>query len=244
MNLPKKSLGQNFLKDKNICYKIIKQTKVKGKQVLEIGPGYGFLSDIILSEKPKELILIEKDNDLYNYLKLKYKFSKIVTIINDDILNVDLENVLKNKCIVISNLPYNLSSKIILYLFTINNKIDELVLMIQKEMANKYDYNLPKLNKYKFYTKIISVYKKCFNVPANVFFPKPKVQSSVVKFKFLNTKKINWKKIKLFADIIFKDKRKIIGNKIKLNNNNLKILNSKRIDEISIKEILRIYNSF
>ena len=119
-----------------------------------------------------------------------------------------------------------------------------MVFMIQKEVAEKFNYNLKKINKYKFLSKIYSNYKICFNVSPNVFFPKPKVLSSVVKFKIKNYI-ANEDKIKKFISIIFVNKRKKISNKINtyLDTEFSKIRN-KRIDELSMEEVLKIYNSF
>ena len=84
----KKSLSQNFLIDKNISKKIINQTKIKNKIYLEIGPGYGFLTDNILEKNPKKLYLIEKDNNLKKIFKKKYKIIKKIKIIEEDILKL------------------------------------------------------------------------------------------------------------------------------------------------------------
>ena len=111
MEKPKKSLSQNFLIDKNISNKIVDQTIVKDKYILEIGPGNGFLTDNILQRNPKKIYLIEKDYNLKNALFKKYKNNKKVEIIGDDILLTNLDRF-KN-LIIISNLPYNISSKII-----------------------------------------------------------------------------------------------------------------------------------
>ena len=182
MRKAKKSLSQNFLIDKNIRNKIVNQADIKNKIVLEIGPGYGFLTDNILIKKPKELFLIEKDRKLSIILKKKYKDKKNVIILEEDILKYNFDNF--KKLIIISNLPYNISTKIILYLFKFNKNISEMILMIQKEVAEKFDYNLPNMNKYKFLTKISSLYTRCFNVSSKCFIPQPKVKSTVVKFKF------------------------------------------------------------
>ena len=115
MAKPKKSLSQNFLIDKNITKKIVAQTKIKGNQILEIGPGYGFLTDFILANNPKIVYLIEKDYNLKKLLIKKYQNNRKVNVIGDDILLTNL-NEFKD-LIIISNLPYNVSSKIILYLF-------------------------------------------------------------------------------------------------------------------------------
>ena len=237
---PKKSLSQNFLIDKNICNKIISQTTIKNKIIIEIGPGDGSLTEVILSQKPKKLYLIEKDNILSRELSNKYKKYDKIKIYNLDILDFNLSNF--KDIIIISNLPYNVSTKIILYLFNYNNIINEMILMIQKEVAIKFDYNLPKMNKYKLYTKVTSIFKKCFDVSPNVFIPKPKVNSSVVKFKLKKGKNdlINLDK---FSKIIFTNMRKKISNKINFNINNNDILN-KRVDQLTIDELLEIYYFF
>ena len=238
MRKAKKSLSQNFLIDKNISEKILSYTNIKNKNVLEIGPGYGFMTDTIIKKKPKKLYLIEKDIFLINYLRDKYENNKNIIIIENDILKYNLNH---EDLVVISNLPYNISTKIILYLFNFNKNIKEMIFMIQKEVADKFDYNINNMNKYKFLTKIVSNYSKCFEVSSNVFFPKPKVLSTVVKFKFIKDK-FELEKAKKFANIIFKNVRKKINNNVKIKNND-KLLN-KRVNELSINELLIIYNLF
>ena len=237
---PKKSLGQNFLIDKNICKKIISLSNITNKNIIEIGPGLGFMTDFILEKNPKNLILIEKDEELKKLLLIKYKKNKKVTLLGGDILNFDLSNY--KDLIIFSNLPYNLSIKIILYLFKFNKNINEMIFMIQKEVAIKFDYNLINMNKYKFITKIVSEYSKCFDVSPKVFFPKPKIMSTVVKFK-LNNKNYDLKKVKNFSDLIFKNVRKKIINNLNIKINNKNLLN-KRVNQLSIKELLNIYNFF
>ena len=236
---PKKSLSQNFLIDKNISKKIVDQGIVKGNDVLEIGPGYGFLTDSILEKNPKKVYLIEKDHNLKKMLMKKYKNNKKVNIIGDDILLTNLSEF-KN-LIIISNLPYNISSKIILYLFNYKKNICEMIFMIQKEMSLKFDYKLPKMNKYKFLTKVLSNYTRCFDVSSKVFFPKPKVKSTIVKFKF-NKKNIDLKKANYFSTKIFKNVRKKIYNNLEINQDN--DLLSKRVNELKIDELISIYDLF
>ena len=236
---PKKSLSQNFLIDKNIANKIVDQSNVGGKYILEIGPGYGFLTDSILEKKPKKIYLIEKASYLTNVLYKKYKNNKIVEIIGDDILTTNLASY-KN-LIIISNLPYNISSKVILYLFNFKDNIYEMIFMIQKEMSLKFDYKLPQMNKYKFLTKIVCNYSRCFDVSSKVFIPKPKVESTIVKFRF-NKKNIDLKKANYFCKRIFRNVRKKIYNNINVDLEK-KIL-SKRVNELNIDELLTIYNFF
>ena len=234
----KKSLSQNFLKDKNISKKITNITQLKNMVVLEIGPGYGFMTDNILENKPKKLYIIEKDKSLITFLQKKYSDNKKVTIIEGDILRFNL-NKFEN-LIIISNLPYNISTKIILYLFTYNKNILEMVFMIQKEVAEKFDYNIKKMNKYKFLTKIMTFYFRYFEVSPKVFVPQPKVKSTVVKFKF-KKENIDIKKALFFSDLIFKNVRKKIYKNLNLEKTDNHILN-KRVNQLTIEELLWIYN--
>ena len=235
----KKSLSQNFIIDKNICKKIAKQTNINNKIVIEIGPGYGFLTDILLMNNPKQILLIEKDYQLVLFLKQKYKNNNKIKILNNDVIKVDFSKF--SDVIIISNLPYNISTKIILYLFKFNKNILEMVFMIQKEVALKFDYNLIKMNKYKFLTKIVSTFSRCFDVSPKVFIPKPKVFSTVVKFKF-NKNKFDLNKANVFSNLIFKNVRKKIHNNLRMETKNL--LLHKRVNQLSIDELLTIYKSF
>ena len=116
-----------------------------------------------------------------------------------------------------------------------------MILMLQKEVALKFDYNLANMNKYKFMTKTVSNFERCFDVSRKVFIPKPKITSTVVKFKFIN-KKVDFDKANNFSKLIFKNIRKKIHNnlKIKLENNLL----NKRISQLSIEDLFEIYDLF
>ena len=161
MQINKKSLSQNFLIDKNICKKIVNLSSIQNKNVFEIGPGKGILTDAILEKNPKKLTLVEKDNDIYNYLKFKYKNIKNIEIINNDFLNINL-NYYKNLRIV-SNIPYNISAKILKKIFFASNNVNELIMMVQKDFANKINYNdRKKMNKYKFLNEYSSKFTICF----------------------------------------------------------------------------------
>ena len=107
----KKSLGQNFLIDKNILEKISNITIIKNKNILEIGPGTGNLTSYILKKNPKKLIVIEKDNELS--INLENKFKDKLTILNDDILKIEEANLFKYNVTVFGNLPYNISTEIL-----------------------------------------------------------------------------------------------------------------------------------
>ena len=134
----KKSLGQNFLIDANIINKIVNIVDIKGKNILEIGPGTGNLSSKILDQYPKKMIVIEKDKSLANLLKDNFG-SKII-VINQDILKINENLIEKEKLTVFGNLPYNISSQIIAKIIKFKKcppNYSALILMFQKEMAQR-----------------------------------------------------------------------------------------------------------
>ncbi len=237
---PKKSLSQNFLIDKNIRKKIINISNIKNKNIIEIGPGKGFLTDGIIKEKPKKIILIEKDKYLFNQLKIKYKVNKNIKIYNKDFIKINLSNF--ENFIIISNLPYNITKKFFNKIFFCKIKFQYIILMIQKEVAKKINPKEKEMNKYKFLINLTSSYKICFNVSANVFNPKPKVDSTVVKIKQNKLIK-NPIKIKKFIAKTFNNKRKKISNLHEniINNKNLK---SKRIENLNFQEIKYLLKIF
>ena len=138
MIIAKKSLGQNFLIDKNILERIANTAPIENKTVLEIGPGTGNLTSYILKKKPKKFFVIEKDNDLS--INLKNKFDNQIKIINDDVLNVNETNISEDKITVFGNLPYNISTEILSkWIKNLKNNFwfDCLILMFQKEVADR-----------------------------------------------------------------------------------------------------------
>ena len=244
MLIPKKSLGQNFLIDKNIITKIINLGNIYNRNIIEIGPGTGQLTEEIIRRKPKKLLLIEKDNILCQKLKIKYKDLKNVEVLNFDALLYDF-NIFK-KPIIISNTPYNISSKIIQHLLIEKNNFSKMIFMFQKEFAYKLLYSKnKKLNKYNLYVEMFAKYKIEFNVSNNVFYPKPKVSSCIVSFE---PKKllINRSKFLKFSNLIFRNKRKKIKSNIKIINENKKIKDilNKRVENLKINEIIILFNKF
>ena len=139
MNIkPKKSLGQNFLIDRNILEKIVGTVDIKNKEVLEIGPGSGNLTTFILKRKPKKFYVIEKDDELA--LLLQDKFTNEITIINDDVLKISENKISSEKLTVFGNLPYNISTEILSKWIVNIDKyfwFENLVLMFQKEVAER-----------------------------------------------------------------------------------------------------------
>ena len=240
MIIAKKSLGQNFLIDKNTINKIVSCINISNNNIIEIGPGLGALTEEILKKKPKKLIIIEKDYELYKKLLIKF-INKKITIINDDALLYDFSKL--NHYKLISNLPYNISSKFLFKILKLNNNFTDLVCMIQSELADKFNYKQEKMNKYKFISQYCAKYEILFNVSPNVFYPKPKVNSKVVKFKLID-QKIQKKKLDYFIKIFFKNNRKKIKSNKNLKNLIDKKIENKRFEELKYIEILEIYKRF
>ena len=136
----KKSLGQNFLTDKNIIKKIISSTTIKNQNIIEIGPGTGALTNEILKQKPKSLRIIEKDINLAKELQNKFPKTKNLKIYNEDILKFNLEKIIKQKTIIFGNLPYNISSQILIKILRFKNwppNISDIIFMFQKNWEKK-----------------------------------------------------------------------------------------------------------
>lgn len=190
----KKELGQNFLIDDNIINKIIDNSGItKDDYVLEIGPGMGSLT-YYLAQKCARLVAIEKDDKLIEVLKHNFSDAENITFIHDDVLKYDfskLADIFKadKKIKVISNLPYSITSAVIIKLLQHCDIFDTLTLMMQKEVAQRLTA-MPSTKDYGSLTLAVEYYAKTrilLNVPLTVFYPKPKVDSSVVLFEIRTT---------------------------------------------------------
>jgi len=183
----KKSLGQNFLIDQKIIDRIIHTVKIKDKSILEIGPGTGNLTKNILKKKPKKLIVIEKDNDLAESLKKDLEDN--IKIINDDVLKIDENKLDVDVLTVFGNLPYNISTEILCnWIVNIKNKnfwFDNLILMFQKEVAERIiaKFNTKNYGRLSILSNWKLEIEKICDVQPSSFFPKPKVDSSVLLLK-------------------------------------------------------------
>ncbi len=235
MIFSKKSLGQNFLIDKNIIQKIINLKKIKDRHVVEIGSGKGALTDKILEASPKSLKIIEKDKNLYSFLKNKYSKIKSIDIYNEDILTFNLERTIKKNSIIFGNLPYNISSQILVKILKFKDlppKHRDIIFMFQKELGEKIIGKFSSSNYGRL--SILTNYKleilNKFIVSPNCFNPRPKINSMVIHFK--PKKKFLFKirrieNLEKVTNILFSNKRKMINKNIK------KILYEDEINEIS-----------
>ena len=178
MKYLKKSLGQNFLSDKNIIKKIVGLVNINNKNIIEIGPGNGALTDEILKNNPRSITLVEKDNLLAQDLKKKYSSMEFLKVYNDDILKFDIEKLKIKDSIIFGNLPYNISSQILIKILNFKKwppDFNDLIFMFQKELGDKIIGKYPSSNYGRL--SIITSYRleviKKFLVSQNCFFPKP-----------------------------------------------------------------------
>ncbi len=232
----KKSLGQNFLIDKDILKKITNTVNIKNKIILEIGPGTGNLTSYLLEKSPKQFFVIEKDNQLA--INLRDKFHDQLTVINEDVLKIDETNLFKNKVIVFGNLPYNISTEI-LSKWIINLKdnfwFECLLLMFQKEVADRI---IAKFNTSNYgRLSIISNWKlnieKICDIKPEAFKPKPKIDSSLLLFypKKNYVKISDPNNLEKITRIFFNQRRKMLKKPFnQLFNGNQKILDKLKID--------------
>ncbi len=232
----KKSLGQNFLIDKNILEKITNIAKIENNTILEIGPGTGNLTSYILKKKPKKIYVIEKDNELT--INLQKKFNNEITIINEDVLKIDETNLFKDKVTVFGNLPYNISTEI-LSKWIINLKdnfwFECLILMFQKEVADRIiaEFNTSNYGRLSIISNWKLKIKKVFDIKPEAFSPKPKVISSVLIFypKKNFIKIDNPYNLEKVTRIFFNQRRKMLKKPFnQLFNGDQKVLNKLKID--------------
>jgi len=239
----KKSLGQNFLIDKNIIDKIINTVSITGNEILEVGPGTGNLTKEILKNNPSKIYLVEKDSFLAK--NLEEIIDERVKIFNEDILKFDEYSLSNNKIIVFGNLPYNISTEILstwITNFKNNYWFSDLILMFQKEVADRI---IAKLNT-STYGRLsilanwrLNINKIC-DISPESFSPKPKIQSTLIHFtpkkNFVEIKNpLNLEKI---TRIFFSHRRKMLKkpfNQIFNGNNDL-------LNKLSINLNLRPQN--
>lgn len=253
---PKKFLGQNFLVDENIALKIVKSLNVsKNDTVIEIGPGQGILTKHFLSPDI-DFTAVELDRSIC--LKLEDKFKEKLILVNCDFLKFDLikftNNLPKGKKLkIIGNIPYNITTEILFKLFDTADKIDTAVLMMQKEVAQRLKAK-PGSKEYGILavqTQVNSKPEILFNVSPGSFFPKPKVESSVIRLSFSN---INYGIInkEMFRDLVrssFGQRRKTLSNSLKTFFQNPELSGYKpefdygrRAESVSIEEFVNISN--
>jgi 16S rRNA (adenine1518-N6/adenine1519-N6)-dimethyltransferase len=232
----KKSLGQNFLIDKNIIDKITNTVSIIGNEILEVGPGTGNLTKEILKNNPSKIYLVEKDTFLAK--NLEEIIDERVKIFNEDILKFDENLLSKNKIIVFGNLPYNISTEILSTWIT-NLKNDywfsDLILMFQKEVADRIiaKFNTSAYGRLSILANWRLNINKICDISPESFSPRPKIQSTLIHF----TPKKNFAEIEdplnleKITRIFFSHRRKMLKKPFnQIFNGNNDLLNKLNID--------------
>jgi len=223
-NLPKKSLGQNFLIDNNIINKIINIGNITSEdKVLEIGAGYGSLTKQIEKFNPKIIYAIEKDKKIADCIIENFKNSKNIYVINEDIFKILKKKSFDKNLIIFGNLPYNISSQILASLILLNKWppwYKKMILMFQEEVAERI---LAKSGSKEYGRLSILAnwrleIKKHFNVSKNCFSPIPKVNSTILSFSPKENYKFklkNPKTLEMVTRVLFSNRRKMINKNFK-----------------------------
>ena len=184
----KKRFGQNFLHDKNIIRQIVRASKSENKNIIEVGPGPGLLTKILLESGTKSIFAIEKDESflpILNNLK-KESLTKFDFLIAD-ILKVDLDNLIEGNYSVVSNLPYNISVPFIISLVEQEQPVkwESLTLTVQKEVADRMlaDINSKQYGRLSVLIQWRSFIEKICDIKPTCFIPEPKVMSTVIRIR-------------------------------------------------------------
>ncbi len=216
----RKKWGQNFLADRNLLDKIVRTIDPKkSDSILEIGPGEGALTELIYPIV-KEMVAIEIDPMLIEHLKNRESL-KGLNIVHGDVLLQDIENLpVKNLVRVIGNIPYNITSPIIFWLIEQLHFWDDAFIMMQKEVAERLSAVVG-TKAYGRFTVVTGAYlnmEYCFTIPPDVFIPKPKVDSAIIRFTKKENPLISDEKYMRFNKLVsaaFSQRRKMLRNTLK-----------------------------
>ena len=267
----KPKLGQHFLNDSSVAFRIVEALgDLSAATVLEIGPGKGALT-ALLARRARRLIAIETDRVLAAQLRMNFSLASNVEIIEGDILSIDLDSLLgpkpgstrpglevePQKVRVVGNLPYFITSDILLRLFEYRKYFELIVLMVQKEVADRLAAK-PGNSEYGLLSATSQLYSRVenlFNVPAGAFLPPPKVQSAVVRLALaphLEKLNVNETEFVNFLKLSFGQKRKTLWNNLKTHYassdltqamTRAKIKATARAEELSLEESARLFRA-
>ena len=245
--------GQNFLLNNTVASNIIYSLgNIKNHNILEVGPGTGILTRYLLEKFLKSLVIVEIDKKIIPILRdIKSKNDTIFTIINDNAINVNEESIIHGRYSIVANLPYNISTRLIVKWIKKMHFIDKIVVMLQKEVADRI-VATPSTKQYGKLSVLAQFNCDCellFYVSPENFFPSPKVTSAVIKLKprkSLRTAQEN-KNIEKICKLAFNFRRKKISNSLKGTLisfkhffNDLNINPNKRCEQLTIDEFFRI----
>lgn len=265
---PQRSLGQNFLSSQEYLNKIVDACSInKNSRIIEIGPGYGTLTRLLIKKSSEHIISIEKDENLFNWLNINLTDSSNVDFILGDALEIDWEKLIKdkfpseeNEIIVVGNLPYNISNRLISNLLDKGHLFKKLVFLVQKEVGQRWVASpLKYKNKYSNLSVFINYFCDTslnFEIPKKLFKPVPEVDGALIS---LNLKPripsdLEEKKFFLFVKNCFRFRRKTLfnnlksfwGNEDKINNAFEKLSYNEKIrsQDLFLQDFFSLFNEF
>ena len=246
---PKKFLGQHFLKDQNVAGKIVEALELpdRNHRVIEIGPGTGVLTQLLVKKPAIDLWLIELDRESVAYLKEHLPLLKD-KIVEGDFLELDLSQLFQPEVSIIGNFPYNISSQIFFKILNYRNQVNQVVCMLQKEVAERIAS--PHGSKvYGILSVLLQTYydiELLFKVPPGVFFPPPKVMSAVIRLKRNQRKALSCSET-LFVKVVkqgFQTRRKTLRNALKPLNLPIEVSSlpifEKRAEQLSVDDFISL----
>lgn len=256
---PTRKLGQNFLKDRNTLNKICDAGELRGKDhVLEIGPGFGSLTEILCT-RAGHVTAVEKDRRLYEHLREHFSHVQNLELIHDDILKTGISVFSKGeKLKIISNLPYSISSQILIRLIEERASLILAVIMLQKEVAERIASG-PGSKTYGSLSVIIQTFfrvSRVIKVPPSAFRPKPKVDSSVLKLVPLDELPVEITDLDIYKRVVrasFSSRRKIIKNSLSSDFPGDMVITAlqqaeidinRRAEELDLEDFARLSNKF
>jgi len=216
--IPKKRLGQHFLKDRRVAQRIVEAITADNNNVLEIGPGMGILTQYLIENKNINFFVVEIDEEAVSYLQNHFP-ALAPYIIAQDFLSLDLTLYFQDSLTVIGNFPYNISSQILFKLLEHKNLITQLVGMFQKEVAERVA-SKPGNKQYGILSVLLQAFfdiEYLFTVEPCLFIPPPKVKSAVIRISRNYSKKLNVDEL-LFKNVVktaFNQRRKTLRNSLK-----------------------------
>ena len=246
---PKKFLGQHFLKDQNIASKIVEALIPSDglQRVIEIGPGTGVLTQLLVKKNNIDLYLVEVDRESVAYLKQNMP-QLSDKIIEGDFLRIDLGTLIQSEVSIIGNFPYNISSQIFFRILDYRNQVTQVVCMLQKEVAERMAS--PHGSKvYGILSVLLQAYYEIellFKVPPGVFFPPPKVMSAVIRLKRNQRNQLGCNE-SLFVKVVkqgFQNRRKTLRNALKPLNLPAQVsaqpIFDKRAEQLSVEDFISL----
>ncbi|PKL01182.1 MAG: 16S rRNA (adenine(1518)-N(6)/adenine(1519)-N(6))-dimethyltransferase [Tenericutes bacterium HGW-Tenericutes-1] len=222
----KKHLGQNFLKDRNILQKIVKEAKIdKTVGVIEVGPGLGSLTEYLIDSALK-VVAYEIDNELVPILKNRFSQADNLELLHKDILSVEIDKDIDqyftgcNEIVVVANLPYYITTPILMRFLESSKKVNRMILMMQSEVGMRVT-SKPSTKDYNALTVVINYRaetKYLFKVPKTVFVPEPNVDSAIIEIKIRNFIERKPNNESFFFDFVhrcFTQRRKTLLNNLR-----------------------------